>query len=320
MDEHLVGYLLDALDPDSHRQVEGALRDDSNARRRLEHLRRILQPLEADRACPEVPRDLVARTIGRVAECACRGASDHVRTPEPAPAPAVPAMPAAQLLCDLSARSDRAASRPPSWRRADLLVAACLSILVGGILTAGIAYLHHQKQVMACADHMRQFHQALATYADTHAGCLPQVQDIEPDNRADCFGPILREAGLLPADLRAACPAARPGSGPVGYAYTLGYRGSDGELVGLRVDDSSNLAGVFLPVLADRPSQSGGARGNTPDHRRGQNVLYLGGHVRFCTNTQAGVEGDDIYVNHEGRVAAGLGRYDTVLGVGPDQP
>jgi prepilin-type processing-associated H-X9-DG protein len=318
MDEHLVGYLLDALDPDTQRQIEAELRDDPGARDRLEELRELLSPLAADRDAFEPPRDLVARTVGRVAEYACRGASDRVTTPDPVPVTVV-SPPLAELLCDLSAKSDRAASRPPSWRRPDLVVAASLAVLLGGVLLASVPYIRAQQQVRVCSNTMRQLHQALVAYADQNAGQLPQVQEKEPDNRADCYGPILREAGLLPADVRAACPAARPGPSPVSFAYTLGYRGDEGQLLGLRLDEDAP-GPDHLPVLADRPSLDGPARGNTPDHFRGQNVLFVGGHVRFCTDPRAGFGGDDIYVNRNGQVAAGIGRLDTVLGVGLDQP
>ena len=56
------------------------------------------------------------------------------------------------------------------------------------------------------------------------------------------------------------------------------------------------------------------------DHRTGQNVLYVGGHVRFCTATKVGIDGDDIYLNQMGAVGAGANRFDTVLGFGGDVP
>ena len=48
MDENLIGYLLDALEPDERRAVEARLRSDPRTRARLATLRRALLPLEAD--------------------------------------------------------------------------------------------------------------------------------------------------------------------------------------------------------------------------------------------------------------------------------
>jgi hypothetical protein len=43
-------------------------------------------------------------------------------------------------------------------------------------------------------------------------------------------------------------------------------------------------------------------------------VLYIGGNVRFCTSSNVGINGDDIFLNQAARIAAGLHRLDTVLG------
>src|SRR5262249_39151708 len=68
MDDNLVGYLLDALDADTRRAVEDHLRTHPEARARLDRLRRLLEPLEADREPPAPPPHLVQATLARVAE------------------------------------------------------------------------------------------------------------------------------------------------------------------------------------------------------------------------------------------------------------
>ena len=67
MDENLVGYLLDALEPETRAGVEDYLRDHSEARQRLELLRQALQPLECDRDAiePEGPGPLANRFAQR---------------------------------------------------------------------------------------------------------------------------------------------------------------------------------------------------------------------------------------------------------------
>src|SRR5262245_41376133 len=104
MDENLVGYLLNALDPEAHRRVEEQLSADAAARERLALLRRALQPLAADRDPPEPPPGLRVRTLALVAEHACR---------KPAEPPRAPAL-------------RTAGGRATWWRRADVLVAAGL--------------------------------------------------------------------------------------------------------------------------------------------------------------------------------------------------
>ena len=65
MDDNLIGYLLNALDPDEHRRTEEYLRGNAEARRKLELLRSALAPLAADAGQPDSPAGLVERTLAR---------------------------------------------------------------------------------------------------------------------------------------------------------------------------------------------------------------------------------------------------------------
>src|SRR5947209_4747046 len=98
MDDDLVGYLLGALSADERRAVEARLRDDADARRKLELLRSALAPLEADRPAPLPPVGLVERTLARIAAAA--GAVPPRRR--------AAVVPAGEPLYG-----------PPRWRRAD---------------------------------------------------------------------------------------------------------------------------------------------------------------------------------------------------------
>lgn len=66
MQEQLVGYLLDALDPDERRCVERLLEEEAEARHQLEILRDLLLPLANDTGFVEAPSDLVARTCEHI--------------------------------------------------------------------------------------------------------------------------------------------------------------------------------------------------------------------------------------------------------------
>src|SRR5207302_3033194 len=106
LNENLIGYLLKALDDDTSAKVEAQLQADSDARWRLEQLRLALEPLAADKGQSVPPDDLAVRTIARVAEYCCL----HL-----------PSAPAA--VC-------RPALSRSWWRRADIVVAASLLLLV----------------------------------------------------------------------------------------------------------------------------------------------------------------------------------------------
>jgi prepilin-type processing-associated H-X9-DG protein len=317
MDEHLVGYLLDALDPDERRQVEAHLRAHPESRGQLNRLRELLQPLSSDLHPVEPPGGLWVRTLARIAEFQCR----HL--------PAAPAPPASRAVA------------PPrsSWRPADLLVAASILLCLALLLPSGIAKLRDVSQIAACQDNLRRFHVALNAYSDRHGGDFPNVATAvpEPRNVAGTFVPVLRDNGVLPQDVSVTCPAHdRQPPYPVSlkdvaemqpeqfaqcapnlaglYAYTLGYWDENGPH-GLRLEPDQPNA--FLPILADQPplNVEGGDLGNSPNHGgRGQNVLYIDGHCAYQTTRNAGYRGDDIYLNYDRQVKAGKELYDAVLG------
>jgi hypothetical protein len=171
------------------------------------------------------------------------------------------------------------------------------------------------------------------------------VEAKPPRNHAGYYLPILRDAGVLPSDDSLACPAngRRPPAvlppdlealyhsrreefretiRRVGgsYAYSLGYSVNgkrDHHGLTRRMEDE-------LPIMADRPPFTSAANfftANSPNHGgRGQNILFIGGHVRFCTSRFAGLNNDDIFLNVDHRVEAGRGPRDTVLGSSEASP
>jgi prepilin-type processing-associated H-X9-DG protein len=317
MEENLVGYLLNALDPETHRAVEKYLGSHPEARSKLDHLRGAIEPLAADKEEPEPPSGLVFRTLALVAEYRCR------------PLPQAPAPPPAALSPSVERRW---------YRRPDLLIAASLLILVGGI---GIPALHQWRvssRQKECANNLRMFHEALSTYADqaSHRDEFPCATGQPRRNVAGIFVPALRQAGVVPEGLTVRCAAtgqtpptphslddlqamspdqyesaARDLGGC--YAYTLGYMGPDG-MTHLPLRRNLEQA-ALLPIMADRPGED--RHRNSPNHN-GQNVLYIGGHVRYATTPNAGLDDDNIYLNKNDKVSPGVNQWDTVLGRSED--
>ena len=62
MREHLLGYLLGALEDDEHQQVRRQLERDPKLRHDLERLKTHSEPLLLERDCHEPPAGLAART------------------------------------------------------------------------------------------------------------------------------------------------------------------------------------------------------------------------------------------------------------------
>lgn len=312
-----IGYLWQLDEPAEHVELERQLREDPMAARQVEKLRRALGLLEADRDEVIPPRDLVARTIGRVASHICANEVPIHSSSEPPLAHSASRTPRLsqerwQNILSRLHRRDMPSSR---WQASDLVVAASVLLVGFGVVLAGLPYLRHRATMTACQNQMRQFYGALDGFADRHGGRFPQVFD-EPSTAtvASVFRE-LQESGDLPNWQGAACPASPQGF--ASYAYTLGYRDAAGRLHGL-TREVAPISAHAMPLAADRPAL--GRTTPNPDHRTGQNVLYLDGHVWYCRSGNVGVAGDDIYRNLLGEVRAGVSLFDSVLGVGGDRP
>src|SRR5262249_19482145 len=116
MDENLVGYLLQSLDPDTQAQVEDYLQTHPEARARLDRLRLALEPLAADGEDVEVPSGLWVRTLAHIAHVRCRKPKTLPFPGDYRGLPTAPRPAWSQWL-----------GSGPSWlRRADVIVAAVL--------------------------------------------------------------------------------------------------------------------------------------------------------------------------------------------------
>lgn len=310
MREYFVGYLLGSLDSVTHARVEAHLKSHPDDRDRLRLLEEALAPLAEDTEV-DPPPGLALAALARVAEHRC-------------------ALPPAPKAGPIETAPRRAS------RRADWVAAAAVLVLAGGVALPFFARLLEKQQRVACANNLRRLGVALAAYADRGEGEFPRVERDGPRAVAGVFMPLLTDAGLA-RDARLSCPGQpqrepwrygvaelerlyrdapddyRRAAGELSghYAYSLGYQ-DGGRLSGLRRD-----SGDGLPILADR---SEGGENSVNHNGRGQNVLYVGGHVRWAVQPTVGEECDHIFVNHHNRVHAGVCRVDSVLGASDARP
>ena len=326
MDDALIHYALGDLTPAERDAVRERLASnpaDASAAGRLRLV------VEALRAAPgesvEPPSGLVADTIGRVAGVLVATGVRPKDSRSLAPPP-----PRRPTPITVPARVRPRSSSPffPSWRWADVTVAAGIGLLAVGITLAAIGRVRQENQAIACQKRLHDLHAALVSHADADGGRFPQIGATDTPTAGSFVVPLAR-TGHLPAG--AACPAADPDdaatvsvpAGPdwgvtkVGYTYNLGYRPAGGDLVGLRRGEAGDQA----PLSADMPTAAASpCTGPVSPHPRGQNVLYVGGHVRFSPTGRAGLNGDDIYRNDAGEVRAGLRLEDAALGRPNDVP
>jgi prepilin-type processing-associated H-X9-DG protein len=312
MEQDLLGYVLNALEPKAHAEVEAQLARHPEVQERLEFLRQTLEPLALDpNAAP--PAGLADRVVAEV-----------------------------QASGPLAPKAPVTVRAWPLRRIFELTAAAVVVLTVTGLVAVWIARLRDQRpggepnatQLVECKNNLHRLYLSLRSYSDLHQRQFPNVATAlePPRNVAGLVYPILHDSGSL-GDARLSCPGAGgPTPCAIGmqdvramndvtfqgwsqglhncYAYSLGYR-SSGVVMGIKLDD--NKPSSLIPLMADS-SPPDPAHGNSPHHGgRGQNVLYCDGHVTFCQSRHVGYQQDDIYLNRAGKVAAGVDWFDTVL-------
>lgn len=306
MNEDILGYLLDALEPEQQERIEARIADDPQFRAEVERMRRLLLPLAADDHIAPPP-NLADRTIASMREVVLSG---------------------------------RGAEWAP-WSRLgvlDVLVAASVVAVMVGLMIPAVATVRGMHSRLLCAEQLRSIGIALAMYTDQDGRCFPFVAESGPLNHAGSFALMLKQRELVPGVETFRCPAAEstlvilpePG-GYLGrepdpaeqqearrymsgsYGYVLGYQ-EDGRHRGYR-------SGVDAqPLVSDRPPRLAESIGpNSPNHAgAGQNVLFAGGNVRWMTTRM--FARDDLFHNAAQSVGAGLGLRDTVIGVSEATP
>ncbi len=315
MREHLLGYLVDALEPHEKKTLETSLSQDEQLRRELDTLRMCLQPLAADAGHFDPPSGLASRTCSFVAS----------RILVPASRQAPPAV--------------------GGWRAADLIVAAC--VLVAGTLVffPALSYSRFQSQVAGCQNNLREVGLGFSQLVQYNAGFYPQLPTTGKDATAGLHAALLREGGyvtrndafLCPgvptsestanfpkrADLRAAVGdqlrAMRRAIGGA-YGYPLGYI-DNGRYQAMRnqgrgtfaiVADAPNVSLTAVSIPTVQSANHGGF---------GQNVLFEDGRVKFLENCQTCPHSkDDFYHNDDGEIAAGKHANDSVIGASHISP
>lgn len=320
----LIGYVLNALDDSERLQVEEYLQSHPEAQAILARVEQALHPLQANRELEDTPPpDLASRTLAAI--------DAHYAAP----------LPYAPVLSGYQ-RQEGGGSW---WRRADVLVAGFLIVIVSSLAAIWATRARAQSEVIACQDNMRNYHQRLVEYAQNHDDRFPQIAQEGPLAFAGANVAILNDAHLFDTGVQLFCdPSQKKVIQPVSqaqlrdwhqnnpekyreaiqqlggsYAYALGYRDGN-QLRGLRMNAGQDL----MPILADAPqvsSVTGVNPANSPNHDgRGQNVLFVNGQVQFVTNRSPRYPEDDIYLNQMHQVGAGIHSRDTVLGASYASP
>jgi hypothetical protein len=301
----LIAESLGLTDERDRPRVESELAGDPSLVLTVARLRESIILLVDDGDEIEVPPDLGARALQRVADFGKKQNRRWIHELRPVRVP---------------------------FRWADVAMAA--GIFVAGIITLlpAIQRSRAQAQVAACAYNLQGLGVALNRYAASH-GHYPAPPTGYP---AGSYALMLKESGELPDASLLSCPcngecsvhrsvAKYPGIRELlnkkpedvraefdgAYAYTAGYADAG------RPAPMPAASSGTLPLLSDQPPHIDSLRileGNSPNHGGGgQNVLHTDGHVSWLHNRFRSTMDPDIFLNHDRRPAPGLHREDAVL-------
>jgi hypothetical protein len=304
----MIDHVLGRLEGPERARLEHGLQTDPDGAARIERLRRALHLLLDDDQDCAPPAGLARRTVALVAQSRTRPRS---------------------IL-------DYVPARVP-FRWADFAVAA--SIFIAGVLTLVPAIERSQQRMnqAGCVFNLQQLGNSLAQYAS-----LSPFYPFPPNRASDApvgaFAVCLHDAGVLRDLSILDCPfngpsRHRPSELPSfeqleeirhvdpdrfshlfcwDYAYNVGHRDTFGSHRPLE-----SRPAMAIPVVADAPSHENYVRildGNSPNHaRRGQNVLYSDGAVRWHASRRISPRDPDLYLNNQRQLQPSTDDDDAVL-------
>ena len=216
-----------------------------------------------------------------------------------------------------------------SWSMRDMLVGVAALAVLAGLLFPALNYSRNQGRLAACQNNLRQVGMAFMDYSSIHEGGFIAIPDQGNLAASGCYGPILKDAGLLKNDSLLACaglvdvaPVVIPSVEQVEAAETETQRshyrktmgGHFGYSMGFQDGDryQAPRAGIAdVVLLADQPSNRSD-RQSLNHGGDGQNCLFGDGRVMFVSGPAYGE--DLVYENDRGIVAPGTHALDSVIG------
>jgi len=291
----LIDVLLGRCDQQQAQEVADRIGREPAFRQRHDDLERTLAVL-GKLPVPAVADDLTARTMATIDAARRRQARAELRP---------------------------ARSAPPTFTLRELVGVAAAVILMIAVFVPFMQQAHQRELRNQCRGQVGQIGAALQGHAAANAGVLPQADpnrrrwlpsNGEPftSNSASLFKLVKDQ--FAPA-LVFVCPAGSgrpmvfrirpvmddfPSADHISYSYQHSLGGRR-----ISVNDPS-LAAVSdnMAILSDQTPVFVGGRfrpervdSSSPNHgRRGQNVLYLSGHVAWRQTPWAGVDGNNIFL------------------------
>jgi hypothetical protein len=306
--DQLIDFVLGQLEGTDREQIEQAAETDPDVAHKVEQLGRTIHLLLDDGEAIEPSPGLVRNTMALVAQSRLKSRSIFDYVPNRVP-----------------------------FQWADVAVAA--SIFIAGVLTLlpAIRGSRERMRQAGCVYNLQQLGHSLAQYVALNP-FYPYPPSHQADAHAGTFAAVLHDAGVLQDLSILDCPCNGPCPDraqylpsfdqlgqirrfdPDGYrhlmcwdyAYNGGYLRDSG-----RPGPVESRPAIAIPVVADQPPHENYVRileGNSPNHaRRGQNVLYSDGSVRWHGTRRIGPKDSDLFLNNRHELQPGVDKQDSVL-------
>ena len=316
--EHLLGYLLGALSPEEHEQVEIEFNRNPLLREEMQRLRACVEHVgfSEERPAYEPPAGLAERTCQFVAASARR----------------------------VGLRTGRLSGHETERHRftwSDFVTVAAVVVAAASLFFPALSFSRFESQIATCQNQLRRIGYAYQGYSDLQPDhSFPGPEAEGPRAAAGIVASMLVSNNLANSQMFL-CPASsratRSGAFSVpkvealdqatgrelvalqksmggDFGYNMGFT-ADGKLL-----RTKNARRDRYVLVGDAPSNSRPRRASANHADRGQNVLFEDGHVHFLRQLPSTPALDDPFHNRDGWVAAGLDRDDAVLGASEDSP
>ena len=313
MHEDLLGYVLGSLDEEEQAEVERWLKDHPEAIEEMERLRNGLDAIRLEEQ--PAPEGLALRTSRHVF------ARSHGHG-------------------DVSSGSG---VRRFQFKLTDYVVAASIVLVATILLFPAIQRSRTEAREMACKRNLQGLGVALNEYSNVWGGYFPPVPQTGQFSFAGVYGPTLVQGGFLTDAVALQCPGKgkhpnrrapiptmdnirKSPQGSKGYEVLTRLAGGDyaysfGYLHKRRYHTWTSAREDHVPLLSDLPPEVPDSSNNSESHGgRGQNTLWSDGSVSWATTHTLTGKDTNIYVNKDGKVAAGIGSEDIVLAPSDSRP
>lgn len=329
--EHLLGYVLGALEPLEHEQLERELAKDPRLAHQAELLAARLQPLEAGRETESPPEGLAARC--------CSMIFDQMPAEQPTVSPARRGV-AAAMSADYSPASS---GRGSAWTLTDMVVAAGIFLAAGMLFFPAIANSRSQAQLAQCQNNHRYLGEAIAQANNANPNNNLNNISVLPDHLrfAGIQSALLKEQDFLGRDSALLCPGSLEAA-TLRNGFSVPSLGEFNQASPAQLEALARRAAGSTAFSLGYVPQAGATQVHSSDYQaiasdapmgklphmvsshhdgKGQNVLFKSGRVAYvcgCGDRDCG--GDSLFWNHNLKIEAGVHAGDNVLAIGGTRP